>query len=58
MTEKELLYIEDALSHEQYFQTKCSETMKQIQDQELKSSVEEMAQSHMQTFQSFCSLLN
>lgn len=40
MTEKELLYIEDALSHEQYFQTKCNETMKQIQDQELKNSVQ------------------
>jgi len=58
MTEKELLYIEDALSHEQYFQTKCSETIKQIQDTELKNSVQEMAQSHNQTFQNFYSLLN
>ncbi len=58
MTEKELLYIEDALSHEKYFQTKCSETMKQIQDAELKNSIQEMAQSHNRTFQSFYSLLN
>ena len=26
MTDKELLYIEDALGHEQYFQQKCKET--------------------------------
>ena len=25
MTDKELLYIEDALGHEQYFQQKCKE---------------------------------
>jgi len=31
-----LLYIEDALGHEQYFQTKCKETISQIQDGELK----------------------
>ena len=40
MTTKELLYIEDALGHEKYFQTKCNEVMNQIQDQELKTSVE------------------
>ena len=25
MTSKELLYVEDALGHEKYFQTKCQE---------------------------------
>lgn len=58
MTEKELLYIEDALSHESYFQTKCNETMTQIQDPELKNYVQEMANMHNQTFQSFYSLLS
>ncbi len=57
MTEKELLYIEDALSHEKYFQTKCNETINQIQDQSLKKSVQEIAQKHNQTFQNFYSLL-
>ncbi|MCI8554404.1 MAG: hypothetical protein HFJ80_05605 [Clostridiales bacterium] len=57
MTTKELLYVEDALSHEQYFQTKCQETMNQIQDAELKSCVEQMAQKHQQIFQSFYGLL-
>ncbi len=58
MTEKELLYIEDALSHEAYFKTKCCETMKQIKDEELKSYVQEMADMHCKTFDSFYSLLN
>jgi len=57
MTAKELLYVEDALGHEKYFQTKCNEAANQIQDQELKTSVEQMAQKHQQIFQSFYTLL-
>ena len=57
MTAKELLYVEDALGHEQYFQTKCRETANQIQDVELKACVEQMAQKHRQIFQSFYGLL-
>lgn len=57
MTTKELLYIEDALGHEQYFQTKCRETASQIQDSELKSYVERMVEDHRQIFQSFYGLL-
>lgn len=57
MTTKELLYVEDALGHEQYFQTKCQETAGQIQDAELKACVEQMAQKHQQIFQSFYGLL-
>ncbi len=57
MTNKELLYIEDALGHEKYFQTKCRETANQIQDSELKSCIEQMAQKHQQIFQNFYGLL-
>ena len=57
MTAKELLYVEDALGHEQYFQTKCQETANQIQDAELKACVEQMVQKHNQIFQSFYGLL-
>lgn len=57
MTNKELLYIEDALGHEKYFQTKCQETINQVQDQELKTYVEQMAQKHQKIFQSFYGLL-
>ena len=45
--------LEDALGHEKYFQTKCSETANQIQDADLKSCVQQMAQKHQQIFQSF-----
>lgn len=57
MTSKELLYIEDALGHEQYFQTKCAETVNQIQDAELKACVQQLGQKHNQIFQSFMGLL-
>lgn len=57
MTSKELLYVEDALGHEKYFQTKCMETANQLQDEQLKSYVEQMAQKHQQIFQSFYGLL-
>lgn len=57
MTAKELLYIEDALGHAQYFQTKCKEAANQVQDADLKNCIEQMAQKHQQIFQSFYSLL-
>lgn len=58
MTSKELLYVEDALGHEQYFQTKCSEAQQQLQDNELKNTVSDMQQKHQQIFNSFINLLN
>ena len=57
MTTKELLYIEDALGHEKYFQTKCKEAASQIKDADLKSCIEQMVQKHQQIFQSFYTLL-
>ncbi len=57
MTTKELLYVEDALGHEKYFQAKCRETARQIQDEDLRACVEQMAQKHQQIFQSFYGLL-
>ncbi len=57
MTTKELMYIEDALGHEQYIACKCRETMSQIQDADMRSCVEQMAQKHHQLFQSFYGLL-
>ena len=57
MTGKELLYIEDALGHEQYFQTRCTQTAQQLQNGELKSAVEQMANRHRTIFRSFYELL-
>ncbi len=57
MTNKELLYVEDALGHEQYFQTQCCETINKLQDGELKSFVQQLEQAHKTIFQSFYGLL-
>lgn len=57
MTSKELLYIEDALGHERYFQSKCQQTASQLQDADLRTCVQQMAQKHQQIFQSFYGLL-
>ncbi len=57
MTDKELLYLEDALAHEQYFQTHCTEIANQLQDGNLQNCVQQMVQKHQQLFQSFYGLL-
>ena len=57
MTPKELLYVEDALGHEQFFVTKCRETANQISDVNLRASVEQMATRHEQIFKNFYGLL-
>lgn len=57
MTSKEILYVEDALDHEQYLKTKCNELVTQIQDQQLKSTIECSIQKHNQIFNSFLDLL-
>ena len=57
MTSKELMYVEDALSHEKYFQTRCQEVVNQMQDVKLRNLVQQMAQKHQQVFQSFYGLL-
>lgn len=57
MTSKELLYVEDALGHEQFLKTKFQETAGQIQDADLKTCVEQLVQKHQQIFQSFYGLL-
>ncbi len=57
MTEKELLYVEDALSHAQFCMTKCDETVAQIKDPELKLCIQQVAEKNKQIFQSFYGLL-
>ena len=57
MTTKELLYVEDALGHEQYFQSQCAQTAQQIQDGDLKNFAQQMQQKHQEIFSNFYSLL-
>ena len=57
MTAKELMYVEDALGHEQYFQTQCRQTASQLQDPQLRTCVEKLATGHSQLFRNFYGLL-
>lgn len=57
MSPKELTYIEDALSHEQFLKTQCQEAMQNLQDTELKSCVQQLTETHTQIFDSFYKLV-
>jgi len=57
MTSKELLYVEDALGHEQFFQTECQHLASMLQDPELKNYVQQLQKKHQQLFNSFYTLL-
>ena len=57
MTNKELLYIEDALGHEKYFKEKCQECSSQLSDGELKNFVTDLTQQHSTIFNEFYHLL-
>ena len=57
MSPKELTYIEDALSHENFLKTQCQEAITNLQDAELKSCVEQISQKHQQIFDNFYQLV-
>lgn len=57
MTNKELLYIEDALGHEKYFKEKCQECSSQLSDGELKNFVTNLTQKHGEIFTNLYQLL-
>lgn len=58
MTQKELLYVEDALSHLKYMQTKCKDVATNLQDADLRTYVEQLESKHKQLFDSLYGLLN
>lgn len=57
MSPKELLYVEDALGHTQQMKKSCCEFATQLQDQELKTFVQQLCNRHQKTFDSFYALL-
>ena len=57
MTNKELLYIEDALGHEQFMQSCACKTSKQLQDTMLATYVEQLEEKHKNLFNNFLNLL-
>lgn len=50
MSPKELLYIQDTLSHQKHIQIKCRDYANQIQDVELKSYVNQLGDVHQRIF--------
>ncbi len=57
MSPKELSYIEDALSHEKFLMTQCNDAVKNLQDEDLKSSVMQLSEKHRQIFDNFYNLV-
>ncbi|MBQ8408186.1 MAG: hypothetical protein IJY39_04920 [Clostridia bacterium] len=58
MSPKELLYIEDALGHEQQIKCLCTDAANQVQDPELKNLISSITQRHTEGFNRFYGLLN
>jgi len=50
LSEKELLYIEDALTQTKHMQTKCKNYAEQFQDRELKVFVKDLETRHQSIF--------
>ena len=57
MSPKELMYIEDALGHEQFLQTQCQQAAQALQNQELKNYVTQLANQQQQLFQQLYQLV-
>ncbi|MCI8402074.1 MAG: hypothetical protein HFI38_08335 [Lachnospiraceae bacterium] len=57
MSEKDLLYIEDALGHEQILKKQCEEAAKNLSDPDLRSCVEQLSTRHQEIFDQFYQLV-
>lgn len=57
MTSKELLYVEDALGHEQYMKNCSKKTSSQITNPTLSAYIAELEQTHTTLFNKFLNLL-
>ena len=57
MTNKELMYVEDALGHEEFMQKCCQVASGELQDGSLGSYMKELQEKHSQLFQKFLNLL-
>ena len=57
MSPKELMYVEDALGHVQFMLGQCKTASQQLQDENLKAQVQQLADKSRQIFQQFYSLV-
>lgn len=58
MSPKELLYIEDALGHEQQMKKACTDFASQLQDADLKNFVQSLCTKHQASFDKLYQTLN
>lgn len=57
MSSKELMYVEDALSHEEFLITQCRSAVSQLQDTQLKQEVQNVLDRHSKIYRSFYQLV-
>lgn len=57
MTSKELLYIQDALSHQKFFKQKFKETAQKLSDNELSNYVTQLESRQNEIFNQFYNLV-
>ena len=57
MSPKELLYVEDALAHEQFSKTQCAECVNRISDPTLKTFINGLIKKHGEIFNEFYNVL-
>ena len=57
MTNKELLYIEDALGHEEILKASCCHVSQNLQDQELSNYMKQLETKHTEIYNKLFGLL-
>lgn len=57
MSPKELMYVEDALGHEQFLKTQCAAAIQNLQDPELKRYAQQLVDNHTKLFNQFYQLV-
>ena len=57
LTSKELLYVEDALGHENFMKSCSTKTANQLSDATLSDYMKELEQKHTELFNKFLNLL-
>ena len=57
MSPKELLYLDDALGHEQFLIAQCSEAESALHDPQLKQCVRQLQNAHQQIYNRLMALV-
>ncbi len=57
MSEKELLYVEDALGHAMFLSTQCQNAVNTLKDAKLKAEAQQLVDKNRRIFGAFYSLV-